>query len=178
MTNRERHRMHGRASTAVLSHALVLIAALGAGYWVGGRTIHESEPVTSVALGSTGIIPRESPLHAALEQLPAGAERTIEPGLNVKPIVSYGAMSGVWCRRFELRAWTGRTEAVACRGQEEWRIAALVTGPNEIDGDDRSVAEGNVIIDAAVAATIEGEPLDLQEELEVLVHGWAPEPER
>lgn len=160
----------------MLSHLLLAIAAAGGGYWLAGRTAHEGEPATSVALASTGIIPRESPLHAALEQLPSGAERTIEPDLNVRPVISYGAVSGVWCRRFELRATTGRTDAVACRGDQAWRIAALVTGPNDVEPEiaSRTPTEGNSVIDAAIAATIEGEPLDLQEELELLVNGWEP----
>lgn len=159
----------------MLSHLLVAIAALAAGFYVGGLKAPPGPPAgTSVTLASTGIIPRASPLHDALEKLPGGVERLIEAGVSVKPVLSYASASGVWCRRFELRAATGRTDAVACRGTDEWRIATLATGPPiEIDSNDL-VPKTSSVVDAAVAATIDGEPLDLQEELEVLVRGWAP----
>jgi hypothetical protein len=176
MTNGNQHPTRRRRTTAaVLSHTLLAAAALGVGYWYGKR-VTEPPPSTSLALASTGIVPRTSPLHEVLETLPSGAERTIERDLNATPVTSYVAISGVWCRRFELRASTGRTDAVACRGDEEWRIAALATGPNEepepIVGIRRPPETRTVIVDTAVNATMEGEPLDLQDELVVLVNGW------
>jgi hypothetical protein len=160
--------------TSALWHALTAAAAFAAGVLVGPRFTHEPPPMTSVSLASTGIIPQATALRDALEQLPGGVEREIDPGVIVKPLLSYSAASGIWCRRFELRAASGRTDAIACRGTDEWRIAALATGPNnEGDaGDDRS-KDGSVI-DAVIAATIDGDPLDYQDELEVLVDGWYP----
>lgn len=178
MSNRKPQAGRGRRTvTAVLSHALVAAIALGAGFWAKEHVTAEPPPATSVTLASTGIIPPTSPLHEALEELPSGAERLIEPDLVVKPVLSYGALSGVWCRRFELRASTGRTEAVACRGEEVWRIAALTTGPNveETEFDDVfNPKQENVVIEAAVAATIDGEVLEVQDELVLIVKGWEP----
>jgi hypothetical protein len=176
MTNGKQHPTRGRRTiAAALSHTLLAAAALGAGYWYGTR-VTEPPPSTTLALASTGIVPRTSPLHEVLEKLPTGAERTIEMDLNATAVMSYEAISGVWCRRFELRASTGRTDAVACRGDDEWRIAALATGPNEdpetIIGIRKPPETRTVIVDTAVNATMEGEPLDLQEELTVLVNGW------
>src|SRR5690606_6965305 len=176
MSNGKQRR--GRSAIAVvLSHAFVAILAAGAGYWFHERKAEAPVPTTSLALASTGIVPRTSPLHEALEKLPSGVERLIEPNLSVKPVLSYGAMSGIWCRRFELRASTGRTEAIACRGEEEWRIAALTTGPNVDESDDRfpRPQEGNAVIDAALTATMEGAPLEFEDELVILVNGWEPD---
>ena len=163
-----------RRSLSVAGFTLTAAAAFGAGFFVSARTAREPAPVISLALASTGIIPPASTLHDALEQLPSGAEREIEAGLIAAPRVSYRALSGVWCRRFELRAASGRTDAVACRGADAWRIAAFATGPKDSGGANGTSGDSN-IIDAAVAATIDGDALDTQEEIEVVVGGWQPD---
>jgi hypothetical protein len=161
-----------RPRAAAISHALTAGAALAAGVALGTVIARAPAAVTTVSLASTGIIPPSSPLHDALEQVPSAAEREIEAGVIVRPILTYGAMSGVWCRRFALRAESGRTDAVACRGEDVWRIAALITGPRVEEQDAFGRPPDANLIDAAVAATIDGEPLEPQDEIEVILGSW------
>lgn len=105
-------------------------------------------------------------LAAALDRQPGGAA----PDSAVHVVASFRAKGGEYCRTFKTRESAG----MACRSTDGWSVAALAQNENAATTGDYRMAATSLppAIAQAVAATIEGEALDAEEETAVRARGW------
>jgi hypothetical protein len=116
------------------------------------------------------IVERDGALYAAhaldkaLARQLSGAEGPVAIGMTFKD------KDGRWCRTFGADTIAG----LACRAEEGWAVKTLTTpdAPSTDSGYRLAASALSDEILAAVEARIDGEPLDREEEAEVLARGW------
>jgi hypothetical protein len=85
------------------------------------------------------------------------------------------------CRRVDLTGADGSIEALACRRAGAWRLELIAFGPAAVptpDGAYRPASgEARSRIDDAIGALIEGSPLGLEAERELISRGWQNAPD-
>jgi hypothetical protein len=156
----------------VAPYAIAAGIALAIGVVVGTAVAPGPAPSGVELLASGGVVPRTAALHEVLELVPSAQARGIGAGAVMTPVLSFRTAAGDWCRQFEVRTGNALSEGVACRESGGWRVAAFASGPAASTGGFRLAAGGASLIDDAVDAAIDGEPLGAQAEADLLAAGW------
>lgn len=161
-------RAYRPALSAHLPWAAAAAVALAIGWLAGSLRSGDADPVLAVA----GVVAPDSGLNALLEETPSGVTHDLPGNLSGTARLTYRNTLGEYCRQIVLTAREGRTEALACRGQDAvWRIELA-----EFTADDGALyrpAAGGSMIGAAVDESISGAPLEAQQEQALIEQDWA-----
>lgn len=150
--------------TPMAAAATVAIAAL-AGYWVGAVNNKVESQLVSIEAGTS--------LYAALERTPSGEQASMD-GDVIKPILTFRAADGRFCREVEFDHGAAASVGIACRGEESWRMVVLAETQGAPDPN------GYATVSDDAAAAIENafehlgssEPLSPETERALISAGW------
>lgn len=144
---------------------------LGAGLGTLLLPQRSQQPAPLAALGPAA---EESPLHAALEQLPSGASSDA----GVQPMLTFRDAAERICREFEVMgAMPDRLEfGIACRSaQGRWDVEIVVSAPTAAVGPEGyrpASGPGADALDAMLDALGAQPALTATEESDLLRRGW------
>ena len=114
----------------------------------------------------------------ALETVPSGKQVALADGASLRPVLSFAAGDGRYCREFAYSAGSGATGGIACRDAGGWQVEAW-------GGDAAQMPEAGAIVlaDGAQAASLEdayrrleaSDPLQTDREATLIERGWMAE---
>jgi hypothetical protein len=139
-----------------------IAASLAGGLILGLGMMANQSP--AIVATTDGLAARGVLAHALDVQLATDAPTAVRMG------ISFRNRDGAYCRTFTLAPQ--QTSGLACRAQDEWRIAATAHA-SPAGGELRTAgAETPQAILAAVEASIDGDPLDAAAEAQARAAGW------
>jgi hypothetical protein len=173
-TRQSRRGTHGfslRPKYAV-GTALAVCAVVAAAYFARQPVNRAPQIVTALAQIDPG-----NPLHTLLESTPSAQVVEVpEEGATLRAILTFRANDGRFCREFEIIASAQTSTGIACREKGQWQTevrssaAAALASSNyytpAAGADDPAIA-------AVVDRLIQGEPLGVEEEAQVLAARWS-----
>ena len=127
------------------------------------------------ALPISGLVASGSGLFRLLETAPAGQPVDLADGSRAEVVLTFQANDGDWCRQFRMEADPAALHGLACRQPGGWQLeTASFAGPEPSDATFRQAAGATpAALEAAVRARLGArEPLDADEESQVLSEGW------
>lgn len=150
-----------------------LALALG---WGGGMTFAPARVDQHAMLraDATAIEPG-NPLFRLLSETPSAQSVALAGGDAFKPVLSFAAADGRFCREFELASEEAVSVGVACRGEQEWRVEILLAAddnPTGADGYVQASGFSAAALDVVVAELGAGEPLGPEDEAAAISAGW------
>ncbi|MEO1014807.1 MAG: hypothetical protein AAFX08_06405 [Pseudomonadota bacterium] len=159
--------------------AIAASVALIAGY-IAGSAPSTPAPDGGAAnlIAFAGPLAADHPIAEALNATPSGsafAVKGVDAGEEVRPILSFQATDGAFCREFEAGSLTTSMRGVACREDDEaWAVRVAVAGgglaPLDAAGyATASSADASLIADY-VDGVMDGDPLDAEQEAEFISH--------
>jgi hypothetical protein len=169
-SRRARHDFSLRPKYAV-GAALAVCAVAAAAYFAWQPVKRTPQIVTALAQIDPG-----NPLHTLLESTPSAQVVEVpEEGATLRAILTFRANDGRFCREFEILASARASTGIACREKGQWHTevrssaAAALTSSNYYTPaagfDDPAIA-------AMVDKLMQGEPLGVEEEAQVLAAHW------
>lgn len=112
----------------------------------------------------------------AMTSLPSGQLASLEDGRTIRPLLSFKASDGRYCREFALGAGgTGGTGIACTGGSGKWRIEALdKEGVEQANAGEVQLASGarGAGLDAAYARLGASDPLDKATESALISSKW------
>lgn len=121
-----------------------------------------------------GVIVEGGALHAALERAGSGEVQSAA-GEKIRPILSFAAKDGRFCREFESFGGKGAVVGVACKGDRGWTMEVLLSSaphsPNETQYAPASGFNAKAL-DDVVSQLIEGQPMSPEAESAARGQGW------
>jgi hypothetical protein len=161
-----------------LAASVVFAVAGGMFFWNAAR----EDAAHLVVENDAGIIAPNNPLFAALEG--ASSATTYDAGGSgdsVRPILTFAANDGRFCREFEVRSGEATSVGLACRGDSQWRLEILLPSSGEGFGASGGYATASGYNEKALAAVVDslmqGEPLDAEAERGLIERRWQRPPE-
>jgi anti-sigma factor RsiW len=160
------------------SLALAASVILAIGGVLGYLVAEDGSAPDAALLASMGGVARGSGLDDTLETAPSGTAREIAAGLTVTPVLSFESRDGGYCRELAIAGANGSAAALACRGDDGWRVEALsfLAGParngNQAGGEFRPAGRATSAIDAAIDERIVGDALDAAAEAALIGSAW------
>jgi hypothetical protein len=156
-----------------LAASVVFAVAGGMFFWNSAR----EDAAHLVVENDAGIIAPNNPLFAALESTPSATTYdTNSAGDSVRPILSFAANDGRFCREFEVRSGEATSVGLACRGDGEWRLEVLLPAGGEGFGASGGYAPASGYNEKALAAVVDSlmqsEPLDAEAERALIERRW------
>jgi hypothetical protein len=149
--------------------AAVVLCAVGAATYLAWRAGGERAGALATAVGP---IDPGNPLHGLLESTPsAQIVNVTEHDAALRAILTFRAKDGRICREFEIVARSGASTGVACRGDGHWRTEVLLStaaAPPSSQYYTPAAGSEDAGIDAVVDRLIQGDPLSVEEEAQVL----------
>lgn len=123
----------------------------------------------------TGTITTENPLYDVLETSPSAISVSLanQDDVKIKPILTFQAKDGGYCREFQAQSKVSALRGVACRNEMVWTMVLLTQ--TEISQEDRyHTASGgtNTLTDQLIDNLIAGDPLGKSAESRLLANGW------
>lgn len=117
----------------------------------------------------------DAEFNQALDETPSLNVAALPDGTSLSPLLSFRAGDGRYCREFtEIRHGQGRT-ALACRGDDGWRVEASQDGAVRL-ADNGSIAPasgaGSSLLDEAYKRLNAGDPIAAQEEAKLIGADW------
>lgn len=154
--------------------AAVIAFTMGAGAaWLALRTQGGTVQQASVAV-TNGTVAEGAMLHRVLERVESGSAE--KAGREViRPILSFKAKDGRYCREFEAFGSDGAVVGVACRVDKGWTMEVLLSAaPPTLNETQYAPASGfnAKALDDVVSQLMEGGALDAAAEAEALKKGW------
>jgi hypothetical protein len=158
-----------------------LAAAAGVAHAIGVGLVRAPGPAAPAAL-EVGPATPGSPLAAALDALPSGAERAFGDGTTLRLAASFPDARGNLCREFYVApdAGGGFAHAVACTAGEGWSVeivAAEDPAPGDGGADDRFLpaeGPGARAVERLLDEIGAGLALDAAAEEAARARGWRP----
>lgn len=164
-----------------------LVAVAGTSVWLTAR------PAVSPVITAADFLHEKAgdrvavgPLAVALERTPSRAQAPVAlragHEFELRPMLTFAARGGGFCRQYTLSGHGLRFEGLACRNPDgSWRVPALLTaqGPTETKPDSaggvRPAANpDHPQIEAAVDQLIDGDALGADNEAQLISKGWKP----
>lgn len=147
---------------------------IGAGGMWMARSLQDGQVQVATVSISEGVVVKGGPLHMALE-LAASGEVQPAGDEKVRPILSFVAKDGRFCREFESFGAKGSVVGVACKGDRGWTMEALLSAaahlPNETQYAPASGFNAKAL-DDVVSELIDGEPMTVEAEAAARGDGW------
>ncbi len=168
-----------RVSDFFAPAAIAASVALMAGYVAGSmQASPASGPGDARRIAFVGALGAEDPIAAALSAVPSGQTAALTEdggGAAFRPVLSFRATDGSFCREFEAGSALRSVHGVACRDAGQWTVRAMISGA-ALDIADGSGFQTASAADAALIAdfidgVIEGDPFDLDDEAAALEDG-------
>lgn len=149
----------------------LMIGAIG-GWVIKPRAMSATDGAEVVAQGTVRSV-LEGGVSGAVAEIAGGG------GATVKPIATFKAKDGRYCRQYEIdRAGSDTIEGIACRTGSggNWQVRYHADKTATAAGRRMAPAEGRPQkpIDAAVASLAAGGNLDAAEEARIMRDGWKP----
>src|SRR5262249_42812105 len=149
-----------------LTASVAIVFGMGVGWLLRGEAAsHPMRPGSLVQIERNSLIAL-GPLKKALETVPSG-QGIVATGSDGNPFrlglkMTFQNQSGDYCRQYQIAPVTAeRYTGIACRTGDDWavRIQALV--PPSATAADQTIpaSGGNVAMDAAIGALVDGDPL-------------------
>jgi hypothetical protein len=113
----------------------------------------------------------QTQLHRVLESLASGETATLGTGVAATPRLTFATTDGRHCREVDLTSGDRTAATLACRSGSAWQVEAVTFATRPGTGVYRPAA-GSAVLDAAVDALIEGEPLTADAERTLIARGW------
>jgi hypothetical protein len=155
-----------------LAAAISLCVGAGA-MWMILSQQGAGRQVAAVSI-SDGIAVKGGALHAALEQTISGEVMTAGQE-KIRPILSFAAKDGRFCREFESFGRSGSVVGVACKGERGWAmevvLAAAAHAPDEMQYAPASGFNAKAL-DDVVSQLIDGQPMTAEAEAAARAKAW------
>lgn len=140
-----------------------------------------TDPAASVIAGlaaSAGAVPPGTRLHDVLEHRASGVAADLPGGATATARLTFVDTAGEYCRQVDVAGAGGSAAVVACRRDGAWRIEVVTLGADGLapsaDVFRPASAPAAPLLDAAIDAMIDGEPLGRSEEQAAISGGWQP----
>lgn len=151
--------------------------------WIGGGALAASLALAvmlapQLRQAEPGAGPDAS-FELALSTTPSAAVARLANGSTLRPVLSFAAADGRWCREFVIAARsageTGSRSGIACRTGDGWSIEASATA-----GDEQGSAPGirtaagtdTAPLDGAYARLGASDPVAADQERDLIAKGW------
>ena len=153
--------------------------ALVVGFLVGGFQGNGDVPGDSGLAGVStfaGTIAAESRLHQLLEAGRSGAPTDKSQPGSGRVILSFQSPDGDYCRQVEVAEGNGAMQALACRRNGDWQLAAASFGASSAPAGNYVAATAQATVVRAAVTQLMGdrEPLTPAAEAELIANGWQP----
>jgi hypothetical protein len=128
----------------------------------------------ALAVGSVLLLGRgagsqaDAALQVALDQLPSGSER-LDGDRRTRPLLSFRADDGRWCRVYARQSAGAGEEGLACRNDRGWQVLAQDAG--SADGSLRP-AGSSAAIDTLMQQLGDAPALEADAERQLIDQGW------
>lgn len=151
--------------------SLALAIGVGGGFFAG----RGSAPAGGSSTAAIFLSPdSEAPLFALLESTPSAVTQPLDATGTFKPVLTFRASDGRFCREFEVSHQTEAATGVACRTDGEWRVELLVASNARDEAGYAPVSTQHAAIDGALAQLGASAPLSVEEEAALLKRDWKP----
>ena len=113
--------------------------------------------------------------NAALDGTPSGQVAALDGGQKLKPLLTFQAGDGRFCREFSIGMGDAGGTGIACRSDNGWQVEALDKGATELaEGSEIALASGEdgAGLDAAYARLKAGDPLAAEHETALISSDW------
>lgn len=158
-----------------LAAAVALCVGAGGMWIVQSQQMRDSQ-FASVAIAD-GVAVKGSPLQIALESAASGDVSTAGAE-KIRPILSFAAKDGRFCREFESFGAQGSVVGVACKGSRGWTmevlLAAAAHAPDETQYAPASGFNAKAL-DDVVAQLMDGQPMSAEDEAAARAKAWQKE---
>jgi anti-sigma factor RsiW len=159
---------------------LAASVALALGWAGGAATRGPGDVGHQLVRADATVVDAANPLFRLLNETPSATEAQFGAAGDVfKPVLSFAAADGRFCREFELASEQAVAVGVACREAQEWRVEILLAA------DDRPDATGGYVqasgfnegaLDAALDALGAADALGPEEEAALIAQGFLAQP--
>ena len=114
--------------------------------------------------------PQDGGLSLALDSTPALQQARLADGRMIEPVLTTRAADGRWCREYR----SGGAVALACRGEDGWKLEAEGQAAQPETGGDVQLAGGSAsaALDAAHQRLGTADPLGAEAERALIAKGW------
>ncbi|MEZ5743176.1 MAG: hypothetical protein R3D89_05460 [Sphingomonadaceae bacterium] len=112
---------------------------------------------------------------AALDGTPSGQIAALDGGQELKPLLTFRAGDGRFCREFSIGKDDAGGTGIACRSGNSWQVEALDKGATELArGSEIALASGEdgAGLDAAYERLQAGDPLGAERESALISGDW------
>lgn len=145
--------------------------------WIAGGALAASIAIGLVLIPHAGApdIGASESFQTALSQLPAGREIMVDQDARLKPVLSFAAADGRWCREFQLSASKGAQSGIACHADTQWKIETLTkpgTEQQATGGIQTAGGQDTAPLDAVYARLGASDPLTVEKEKYLIAMGW------
>lgn len=114
-----------------------------------------------------------SQIAAALDTTPSGQTVALAANAELTPRISFTNAQGLHCRQYDTRSAHSHTQAVACRGAEQWhQVVTLTSEVGEEQPSDYQTASADNPINAVVEKMAVGTFLNRAEEAQAIANQW------
>ncbi|UTA48746.1 hypothetical protein L1F30_04180 [Simiduia sp. 21SJ11W-1] len=108
----------------------------------------------------------------ALETTPSGSTLALGKSTAVTPRVTFTNAQGLVCRQYQVETAHNNTQAVACRGANEWHKVAAMTTEAAEPGTQYQTASGTNPINLVVDQMAVGPFLNQTQEADAIANQW------
>jgi len=139
-----------------------------------GGAIAAALALTLILTSQRGAAPGAG-FDAALDGTPSGQVATLDGGRELRPLLTFQAGDGRYCREFSLGRSGAGGAGIACRSGGRWQVEALDKGATELaDGAEIAMASGadGAGLEAAYARLKAGDPLGAERETALISGAW------
>ena len=154
---------------SALAASIALVVGFGAGSQFG------TDDTATSPLRMTGPVADGSPLFNVLEDGVSATDHALDDDLSVRPVATFKAQSGQYCREFDIFAPDAATRAVACRTDGAWRVTIAIAGTASSGSTGTyTPATGGTeaALDRYLNALIDGAALGAEEEAALIRKNW------
>lgn len=113
---------------------------------------------------------------AALDTTPSGQIAALDGKRALRPLLTFRAGDGRYCREFSISGPSADGTGIACRAGRNWQVEALDKGATELAKDSEialaSGQDGNGL-DGAYARLKAGDPLGQRDETALIAREWS-----
>lgn len=154
--------------------AIAASVALAVGFMASQLVQQAAGPDTGLGTLGARSIDAGSGLYALLEDQASGQVARLGDAVSGQAVLTFTDQAGRYCRQLRLDAAAASAHAVACRAADAWQIEALAYTEAVQEGQFQTAAGATP---AGISAAVDGligdqDPLDLEEENQVISRGW------
>lgn len=119
--------------------------------------------------------PADQGFSGALDRTPSGQLASLDDGSSLRPVLTFQAADGRYCREYALEKEDQAGSGIACRNGERWQVEAVGQGTPSIGDPGRIVVagdEGGTDLDSIYAQLGASDPLGGDVEAQLIANRW------